>query len=190
MSTTPRDGGRYRRLAFVILTVTLVAQASWTIWRIRTVGFSVDDQWHALTYSIPFLIVAVTRGELRALNALGRVTVALSFLLALWSRFANFAGFARYTQSVLSFMPAGTIRFFAVAATICEVTLCVAMFLGVKTRWASAASAVLLFMFATSMVLSGLSQFEWAVYVLSAGAFVLATADATLFSVDAMLARS
>jgi hypothetical protein len=42
-------------------------------------------------------------------------------------------------------------------------------------------------MFATSMVISGLSQFEWAVYVLSTGALVLATADATRFSLDAVL---
>jgi uncharacterized membrane protein YphA (DoxX/SURF4 family) len=85
-------------------------------------------------------------------------------------------------------MPDASIPLLAVAATICEVSLCAAMFVGFKTRWASAASAVLLLMFATSMVVSGLSQFEWAVYVLSAGAFVLATADATLFSVDAILA--
>ena len=45
-------------------------------------------------------------------------------------------------------------------------------------------------MFATSMVVSGLDQFEWAVYVLAAGAFVLATADATLFGVDAVLFRT
>jgi uncharacterized membrane protein YphA (DoxX/SURF4 family) len=85
---------------------------------------------------------------------------------------------------------ASTVPLLAVAATICEVSLCAAMFIGFKTRWACAASAILLLMFATSMVVSGLSQFEWAVYVLAAGAFVLATADATLFGVDAMLSST
>jgi len=52
---------------------------------------------------------------------------------------------------------------------------------------ASAGSAILLFMFATSMVISGLSQFDWAVYVLAAGAFILATVDATLLSIDSIV---
>ena len=43
------------------------------------------------------------------------------------------------------------------------------------------------FMFATSMVISGLSQFDWAVYVLAAGAFILATVDATLLSIDSIV---
>src|SRR5262245_47161411 len=108
MPTTPRDGRPYRRLALTLLGVALVAQGGWTIWKAATVGFSFADQWRPFLYSIPLLLVALTRGENRALNALGRVTIALSFLLALWSRFGNFAGFIRYTQSVLSFMPSGS----------------------------------------------------------------------------------
>jgi hypothetical protein len=49
------------------------------------------------------------------------------------------------------------------------------------------ASLGLWFLFATSMVISGLSQFEWAVYVLAAGAFMLATVDATLLSIDSIM---
>jgi hypothetical protein len=63
------------------------------------------------------------------------------------------------------------------------------MFFGFKTRWASAGSAILLFMFASSMVISGLSQFDWAVYVLAAGAFTLASVDATLLSIDSIVLR-
>jgi uncharacterized membrane protein YphA (DoxX/SURF4 family) len=87
---------------------------------------------------------------------------------------------------VLSFMPSNSVPFLALIATACEVSLCVAMFLGFKTRWASAGSAILLFMFATSMVVSGLSQFGWAVYVLAAGALTLTTVDATLLSIDSI----
>jgi hypothetical protein len=38
------------------------------------------------------------------------------------------------------------------------------------------------------MTISGLSQAEWAVYVLSAGAFALTTTDASLLSVDRLMA--
>lgn len=99
----------------------------------------------------------------------------------------DIAGFVRYTGRALSFMPSESIWLLAVAATVCEVSLCTAMFVGIKTRWASAGSAILLFMFATSMVISGLSQFEWAVYVLAAGALMLATVDATRLSLDSIV---
>ena len=187
MSTARNREGSYRRLSLFVLAATLAAQGAWTVWRIATTGFSFDDLWRPLTFSTAFLLVAATRGEIRIINTIGRVTIAIAFLLALWSRLLNFSGFVRYAESVLSFMPTSTVPLLAVAATICEVSLCAAMFIGLKTRWASAASAILLLMFATSMVASGLSQFEWAVYVLAAGAFVLATADATLFGVDAIL---
>src|SRR5262245_45570965 len=189
MSTTRAQEGPYRGLSLFVLGAALVAPSAWTVWRIATIEFAFDDLWRPLTFSTAFLLVAITRGRVGPVNTLGRLTIAMAFLLALWSRFANFSRFVRYADSVLSFMPTASISLLAVAATICEVTLCAAMFIGFKTRWASAASAILLLMFATSMVISGLSQFEWAVYVLAAGAFVLATADATLFGVDSLLIR-
>jgi putative oxidoreductase len=189
MSTTRVQGGPYRRLSLLVLGVALVSQCAWIAWRIATVGFAVNDLWRPLTFTTAFVLVAVTRGGVSYINALGRVTIACAFLLALWSRFQNFPGFVRYTESVLSFMPLATIPLLAVAATVCEVSLCLAMLVGFKTRWASAGAAILLSMFATSMVISGLSQFEWAVYVLAAGAFVLATVNATFLSVDSLLFR-
>ena len=188
-STAGMQTPMYRRVSLVTLGLALVCQAVWIAWRIGTIGFSFDDLRRPLAFSIAFLLVLVTGGRMRAVNALGRVTIAIAFLLALWSRFQNFPGFIRYAASVLSFMPASSIATLAVAATICEVTLSAAMFVGFRTRLASAASSLLLLMFATSMVISGLDQFEWAVYVLAAGAFVLATTDATLFGVDALLTR-
>jgi uncharacterized membrane protein YphA (DoxX/SURF4 family) len=177
----------YRMLALAALTVVLVAQVAWTVWRVSTAGFSLDGLWRPLLFTTAFVLVAATRGNAGYVNALGRVTIAGAFLSALWSRFDNFEGFVRYTGRVLSFMPSETIWLLAVAATICEVSLCIAMFLGIKTRWASVGSAILLFMFATSMVISGLSQFEWAVYVLAVGAFTLATVDATRLSLDSIV---
>jgi uncharacterized membrane protein YphA (DoxX/SURF4 family) len=177
----------YRMLALAALTVVLVAQVAWTVWRVSTAGFSLAGLWRPLLFTTAFVLVAATRGNAGYVNALGRVTIAGAFLSALWSRFDNFEGFVRYTGRVLSFMPSETIWLLAVAATICEVSLCIAMFLGIKTRWASVGSAILLFMFATSMVISGLSQFEWAVYVLAVGAFTLATVDATRLSLDSIV---
>lgn len=178
---------RYRMLAMAVLAAALLAQIGWTVWRVATVGFDIGDLWRPLTFTTAFMLVAATRGNVGYINTLGRVTVAGAFLSALWSRFDNFAGFVRYTGRVLSFMPSESIWLLAVAATVCEVGLCAAMFFGIKTRWASVGSGVLLFMFATSMVISGLSQFEWAVYVLAVGALTLATLDATRLSLDSMV---
>jgi uncharacterized membrane protein YphA (DoxX/SURF4 family) len=177
----------YRMPAMLALTAALTAQIFWTVWQLRTVGFASDVLWRPLAFTTVFLLVAVTRGRVRFINALGRVTIASAFLLALWNRFDDFSRFIRYAGRVLSFMPSNAVPLLAVIATVCEVGLCVAMFFGLKTRWASAGSAILLFMFATSMVISGLSQFDWAVYVLAAGAVTLATVDATLLSIDSIV---
>jgi putative oxidoreductase len=180
------QGHPYRMPARIMLATALAAQIVWTAWQLMTVGFAFDVLWRPLAFTAVFILVAVTRGTVRLINALGRVTIASAFLWALWDRFNNFSRFIRYAGRVLSFMPAGVVPTLAVIATACEVGLCVAMFFGFKTRWASAGSAILLFMFATSMVISGLSQFGWAVYVLATGAFVLATVDATLLSIDSI----
>ena len=177
----------YRMAALTALAVALAAQIVWTVWQVMTAGFAFDAFWRPLSFTTVFLLVALTRGGVRFINALGRVTIASAFLLALWNRFDDFSRFVRYAGSVLSFMPSNAVPILAVIASACEVALCGAMFFGVKTRWASASSAILLFMFASSMVISGLSQFEWAVYVLAAGAFMLAAVDATLFSIDSIM---
>lgn len=187
-STTGRNQQHgYRVPALAVLTVFLVAQIAWTVWRVATAGFNIVALWRPLVFTTAFVLVAATRGNAGYINTLGRLTIGGAFLSALWSRFGNFAGFVRYTSRVLSFMTSESIWLLAVAATVCEVSLCIAMFLGFKTRWASVGSAILLFMFATSMVISGLSQFEWAVYVLAVGAFTLATVDATRLSLDSVV---
>jgi uncharacterized membrane protein YphA (DoxX/SURF4 family) len=177
----------YRIPALIALTAALSAQILWIAWQLMTAGFAFAVFWRPVVFTLVFLLVAVTRGTVRFINALGRVTIASAFLLALWDRFDDFSRFIRYAGLVLSFMPPSIVPTLAVIATAGEVGLCIAMFFGFKTRWASAGSAILLFLFATSMVMSGLSQFGWAVYVLSAGAFMLATVDATLLSIDSII---
>jgi uncharacterized membrane protein YphA (DoxX/SURF4 family) len=177
----------YRTPALLALAAALAAQIVWTLWQVTTSGFAFAVLWRPLAFTTVFLLVAVTRGSVRFINGLGRVTIACAFLLALWNRFDDFSRFVRYAGRVLSFMPSNAVPLLAVIATVCEVSLCAAMFFGFRTRWASAGSALLLFMFATSMVISGLSQFDWAVYVLAAGAVTLATVDATMLSIDSIV---
>jgi uncharacterized membrane protein YphA (DoxX/SURF4 family) len=162
----------YRTPALLALGAALAAQIAWTSWQLTPAVFALDMLWRPLAFTIVFLLVALTRGTVHFINALGRVTIASAFLLALWSRFENFPGFVRYAGQVLSFLPAGIVPALAVIATVCETALCATMLFGLKTRLVSAGSGILLFMFATSMVISGLSQFDWAVYVLATGGFM------------------
>jgi uncharacterized membrane protein YphA (DoxX/SURF4 family) len=109
-------------------------------------------------------------------------------MTALLERPGDWNRFVRYTARVNSFLPYRMIPTLAILATALECILCAAILFGIKTRWAAGGSAVLLFFFATAMTISGLSQAEWAVYVLSAGAFALTTTDASLLSVDRLMA--
>jgi hypothetical protein len=63
------------------------------------------------------------------------------------------------------------------------------MLLGIRERLAAIGSALLLFGFATAMVLSGLSQLQYGVYLMSVAAWALATVDASALSVDALLTK-
>src|SRR5215475_9369873 len=127
--------------ALIALAAALAAQIVWTVWQVTTFGFAFSVLWRPLAFTTVFLLVAITRGTVRFINALGRVTIASAYLLALWNRFDNFSGFIRYAGQVLSFMPSVMVPLLAVIATACEVGLCVAMFSGFKTRWASTGSA-------------------------------------------------
>jgi uncharacterized membrane protein YphA (DoxX/SURF4 family) len=61
------------------------------------------------------------------------------------------------------------------------------MLLGIYTRASAIGSAALLFTYATAMTISGLSQFEYGVYLMCAGSLALAAVDASFFSVDALV---
>ena len=113
----------YKTPSLIALFIALGAQILWTALQIMTVGFSFDALWRPLAFTTVFLLVAVTRGEVRLINALARLTIASAFLLALWNRFDNFSGFIRYAGRVLSFVPASIVPMLAVIATACEVGL-------------------------------------------------------------------
>jgi len=189
-----------KREAFIALWSMLAIQLVWILYN-RTHGNAPLNEW-----VWPFVItsgaVAVTRGRIAWLGTFPRIIIALDFLLAVADRlgffggpgtpgvgWGDFAHFTAYTAKVNSFLPLGMIPSIAVIATIAETTLGITMLLGLYSRFAAAGSAVLLTMFATAMWISGLSHMLYAVYLMAAGAWVLATMEPSPLSVDALLAR-
>ena len=178
-----------KNVAFIALTLTLIPQVFWSLTQLFG-GTPLNDLVRPFIFTGAFLAVLVTRGNVRFINRLARVVVAGAFMLALSSRFENFSGFIAYTGRVNSFLPTAIIPTIAVLATIAEVLCCAAMLLGIGGWLAPAASGVLLTMFATAMTISGMSQFDWAVFVLAAGSLTLATVDTSLFSLDSVFMKN
>src|SRR5690349_2225595 len=121
----------------------------------------------------------------RVLALYARLALGTAFLSAvaarfgLWGRYSEtrgFADFVHYTGEVLSFLPARTIPFFAVAATIAELTFGCLLIAGVQLRRVAIASALLLATFAVCMTISfGIkSAFDYSVFSASACAALLA----------------
>jgi uncharacterized membrane protein YphA (DoxX/SURF4 family) len=178
-----------KTIALAALSGAVVAQLVWFGVHFFSSGTPAGNLTRPLLFTGAFVLVLATRGNVRVLNMVARFTVAGAFLSALWNRFDNFAGFISYTARVNSFLPLSVIPATAVLATIAEILCCALLIVGLQLRFATVASAVLLFMFASAMTLSGLSQFEWAVYVLAAGSFMLSTVDASFLSIDAILKK-
>ena len=115
-----------------------------------------------------------------------RLALGAAFLSGIADRFGlyrgrnvgygNFEGFVRYTAKVNSFMPASTIPFLAWTATAAELSLGIALILGIWLRWAALGSAILLALFGIAMAISfGIkSPLDYSVFSASAGALVLA----------------
>jgi uncharacterized membrane protein YphA (DoxX/SURF4 family) len=115
-----------------------------------------------------------------------RLALGCAFLSAVAARFGlwhdrgphPFAEFIRYTGEVNSFLPAAMYPFLAVAATIAETTLGIALIAGFRLRWTALASAILLAVFGIAMAISGgiKSPLDYSVFSASAAALLLAEA--------------
>ncbi len=191
-----------KRIAFVILALALAAQIAWMAFNHFSRGAGWLSMAWPLEFALPFVLLVLTGGGVRWIASLLRLPIAIGFLSAVCDRlgllgksgtpgiaWGDFAHFTAYTAQVNSFMPAAIIPVLAVAATVCEIVFGIALLLGWRIRWFALGSAVLLFLFATAMTVSGLSQFEYGVYAMSAGAWALSTTDPSLVSVDSMLRR-
>jgi len=112
-----------------------------------------------------------------------RVALGAAFLSAVASRFglygkesSGFKNFLAYTAQVNSFMPAATIPYLAWGATVAEISLGIALILGLWLRWTAMGAAVLLAIFGTAMAISfGIkSPMDYSVFSASAAAALLA----------------
>jgi putative oxidoreductase len=189
-------------IAFIVLALALAAQIAWMSFNHFKRGAAWLSMSYPLEFALPFLLLLITGGRIRWVASFLRLPLALAFLSAVSDRlgllgqpgapgvaWGSFGNFIAYTAEVNSFMPAATIPLLAVGATICESTCGIALLLGWRIRWSALSSAVLLVLFATAMTVSGLSQFAYGVFAMSAGALALSTVDASLFSVDSMTRR-
>jgi putative oxidoreductase len=82
----------------------------------------------------------------------------------------------KYTGEVNAFMPRATIPFLAVAATVAELLLGVALVAGFRLRWTALASAVLLALFGVAMAISfgPKEPLDYSVFSACAAALLLA----------------
>jgi uncharacterized membrane protein YphA (DoxX/SURF4 family) len=189
-----------KRTAFSILWLALIAQALWITVNHFHSHVPFLSMAYPLIFGAPFLGLAVTNGRIRWIAAILRLPIAWTFLQAVADRlgflgmpgtpgvsWGDFRHFVVYVGQVNAFMPPATIPALALLATIAETTFGLAMLLGVRVRTAAAGSAALLFIFGTAMVISGLSQFEYGVYLMAAGALSLASVDASALSVDSVV---
>jgi putative oxidoreductase len=115
-----------------------------------------------------------------------RIALGAAFLSGVADRFGlyggrnvgygNFDGFMRYTAKVNSFMPSAVIPFLAWAATAAELSLGIALIIGIWPRWVALGSAFLLVLFGAAMAISfGIkSPLDYSVFSASAGAVLLA----------------
>lgn len=189
-----------KTLAFLLLWLALIAQITWMLVKHFHAHISLASMWYPLLFVIACLLLALTNGRVRWIATLLRVLIGLAFLQAVGDRFGLFGGpgapgvswgdfahFIAYTGRVNSFLPRAVIPTLAVLATICEIAFGLTMLLGIGIRNVAIASAILLFCFATAMTISGLSQFSYGVYLMSAGALSLAAIDASFLSMDALI---
>ncbi|HEV2462513.1 MAG TPA: hypothetical protein VGT04_01805 [Acidobacteriaceae bacterium] len=187
---------------FVLLWAALIAQITWILVEHFRSKVAVADMWYPLTVVVGCFLLAITNGRVRWIATLLRLIIAVAFLEAISDRFGllggpgspgvswgDFAHFVTYTGQVNSFLPHAMIFAVAVLATICEITFGITMLLGISIRKAALGSAILLFLFATAMTISRLSQFSYGVYLMCAGALALSTSGASLLSVDALISR-
>jgi uncharacterized membrane protein YphA (DoxX/SURF4 family) len=140
----------------------------------------------AIQGAVPSQVKSARFLRLQRLGILyARIALAAAFLSAVASRFGlwdghidmeNFARFTRYTAEVNSFMPAFTIPYLAWAATVAELSLGLALLVGVWQRWVALGASLLLLLFGTAMAISfGIkSPLDYSVFSASAGALLLA----------------
>jgi hypothetical protein len=201
-TTVTRRIARTRTAAFLVLRVVVIVQIIWTVYFYVRTHPALTSIYYPVIFTPFAAALALTSGRVRWIAAATRLLIGLAFFEAVIDRlgffgppgapgvaWGDFQHFIAYTAHVNAFAPAAIVPALAVVATIAEGTLGVTMLAGVRVRLASMGSALLLVTFATAMVLSGLSQFQYCVYLMAVAAWALATTDASALSVDSLFAH-
>jgi uncharacterized membrane protein YphA (DoxX/SURF4 family) len=140
----------------------------------------------AIVVSHPVQKAAYPITLVRVATLYARIALGAAFLSAvadrfgLWGKYGgwgNFAKFTEYTGQVNSFMPVFMIPFLAWAATAAELTLGIALIIGVWPRWVAFGATTLLLLFGSAMAISfGIkSPLDYSVFSASAAALLLAS---------------
>ena len=193
---------RSRHAAIAALWIMLAVQVVWTVYDYAKARPALGDLLYPVVFVPAATLLAITRGRNGWVAAIPRLLIGLSFVYNVADRlgmlgppgspnvsWGDFQHFEAYTAQVNAFAPRALIPALAVMATIGEGTLGLGMLLGLLSRFACIGSAALLIVFATAMVLSGLSQFQYSVYLMAVAAWFLATVDPSPLSVDALINR-
>ncbi|MBF5042192.1 MULTISPECIES: DoxX family membrane protein [Myxococcaceae] len=191
-----------RPLAFGLLGVLVLGQGAWTAHALLRGHARPSELLYPLLFLPAALALWASRGRVPLLALPARLLIGFSFVWNVADRlglrgppgtpgvgWGDFAHFVTYTAEVNAFAPPSWAPALAVLATLAEGALGVLLLLGVRPRLAAAGAALLLLAFATAMVLSGLSQAEYAVYLMAAGAGALATADGIRLRLPFRVAR-
>ena len=194
---------RTKRAAFVAMWVLIAVQVIWTIYFCVRTRPAFSNIYYPVIFTPFAMALALTKGRVPWVATSVRLIIGIAFLENVIYRlgfigppgapgvsWGDFAHFVAYTAQVNAFAPAELIPALAVLATIAEGTFALTMLLGIRVRLAAIGSALLLFVFASAMVMSGLSEMQYGVYLMSATAWALATVNASALSVDARLPRS
>ncbi len=192
-----------KRVALIALRAMVVVQIVWLIYYCVREHPAFSSIYYAAIFTPIAAALALTSGRVRWIATLTRLVIGFAFFENVIDRlgfvgppgapgvsWGDFQHFIAYTAVVNAFAPAAIIPTLAVVATLFEGTFGITMLLGVRVRLVSIGSALLLFTFGTAMILSGISQLPYAVYLMSIAAWSLATVDASALSVDALVRTS
>lgn len=125
-----------------------------------------------------------------------RVALGAGFLsavasrLGLWGRQSSgWSGFITYTRQVVSFVPGAVIPFIAIASTVAEAGLGIALLIGLKTSYAATGAGLLTLLFALSMAWSlGIKEpLDYSVFAFCAAAFLLSCMPHYRWSIDELI---
>lgn len=194
-----------RSIALGFLRIAVVLEFGWILIERYRFHTSWDQLLYPTLVSLGFGVLAVAPERLRWLAAPLRIFIGVAFTGAICDRlglfggpgtpgvsWGNFKTFVAYTAQVNSFLPATLIPSLAAIESFIEGALGAAMMLGFSVRKVTLSSAALLCCLGLAMTISlgFASQFPFAVFVLTAGALVLATLDtSSRCSVDAIFLR-